>query len=594
MTLLPCFLPCYESNEACAPSSAVENLEGRLRLRWTCPETGKKRKNLALGLNDGISGRGEAARVKAWIETDAQHGYYDPTLTKYLPQKKRQQVTGITTVELFDRFTQYQSKHEGLSKASIETRYKYLKVMLEKHLNIPAADIDRGAIDGFLLVCRKIKPDTAKQRIWLLKAAWDWGRDKFQLPDLNPWEGVAERFKSVPVQPVPAFSTDEVKRILDGFRNSPHYANYLDYVRFRLSMATRPQEVRDLKWKHISADFGSAWFASNKTKKGRTVPLDPSIASMLSTRRDLLKPASDDELVFTSREGLPIDNGNFRRLWRIVLAKDKSGLITATVISKKGIARSETPQYRRDLLQMAVEQGYASSNGKHPNHNKYGIYFNDKNRVKVIVEKTFDPSVLNSENFIDLPPHSLKNGLNIKEIESWNAHQKYWLSVYQLLCGFQIEGKINLELLPAWYYPDLKGEISLRSRELIVIYKILKLGTSELENYFSLGESGYNIIFQKILQNRSVHLLKKSRIETIDRPRTQLYYLRELRDRKAELSAIDREILSRNFLGNNFDISRQIHLDKKHTFGNYMFIEYMFEFTQNSDIKKLGSPAYMG
>ncbi len=102
--------------------------------------------------------------------------------------------------------------------------------MLEKHLNIRAADVDQGAIDGFLLVCRKIKPDTAKQRIWLLKAAWDWGRDKFQLPDLNPWEGVAERFKSVPVQPVPAFSTDEVKRILDGFRNSPHYANYLDYA----------------------------------------------------------------------------------------------------------------------------------------------------------------------------------------------------------------------------------------------------------------------------------------------------------------------------------------------------------------------------
>jgi integrase len=146
----------------------IENLEGRLRLRWTCPETGK-RKNLALGLNDGISGRGEAARVKALIETDAQHGYYDPTLTKYLPPKKRQQVTGITTVELFDRFTQYQQKHENLSKASIETRYKYLKVMLEKHLNIRAADVNRGAIDGFLLVCRKIKPDTAKQRIWLLK-----------------------------------------------------------------------------------------------------------------------------------------------------------------------------------------------------------------------------------------------------------------------------------------------------------------------------------------------------------------------------------------------------------------------------------------
>jgi integrase len=123
------------------------------------------------------------------------------------------------------------------------------------------------------------------------------------------------------VQPVPAFNNDEVKKILDRFRTSPHYANYLDYVRFRLSMATRPQEVRDLKWKHIAADFGSVWFTCNKTKKGRTVPLDPSIASMLSARRDRLKPASGNELVFTSREGLPIDNRNFRRLWRKVLAE---------------------------------------------------------------------------------------------------------------------------------------------------------------------------------------------------------------------------------------------------------------------------------
>jgi integrase len=293
----------------------IENLNGRLRLRWTCPETGK-RKTLALGLADGNTGRGEAARVKARIENDAKHGYYDPTLVKYLPQKRRQQVTGITTVELFGKFTQYQQKHEGLSKASIDTRYKYLKVMLEKHLNTPATDVDKQAVDGFVLACRKIKPDTAKQRIWLLKAAWDWGRDKFQLSDVNPWEEIAKRFDSVPVQPVPAFSKDEVKKILGGFRHSTHYAHYLDYVRFRLSMATRPQEVRDLKWKHIAADFSSVWFLSNKTKKGRTVPLDPLIVTMLINRRARLKPASGDELIFTSREGFPVDNRNFRRLWR--------------------------------------------------------------------------------------------------------------------------------------------------------------------------------------------------------------------------------------------------------------------------------------
>jgi integrase len=343
----------------------IENLNNRLRLRWVCPETGKRR-TLALGLNDGNTGRGEAARAKARIENDVANGYYDPTLTKYLPPKKRQHITGITTVELFDRFTQYQQKHEGLSKASIETRYRYLKVMLEKHLNIRAADIDRASIDGFALVCRKLKPDTAKQRIWLLKAAWTWGRDKFQLPDVNPWDGVADRFKSVPVQPVPAFSKDECRKILDGFRNSPHYASYFEYVRFRLSMANRPQEVRDLKWEHIAADFGSVWFSSNKTKKARTVTLDQSIASMLKNRRDRLKPASDDELVFTSREGLPIDNGNFRRLWRKVLAE-------VGVPYRKPYTTRKT-SVRHSLLGGAnyIEVAAAAGHDPHTMHKYYG------------------------------------------------------------------------------------------------------------------------------------------------------------------------------------------------------------------------------
>ncbi len=343
----------------------IEKHQHKLRLRWTCPETGR-RKNLSLGVEDSTTGRAFASTIKDRIENDTKHGYYDSTLVKYRPKTIGKNASEITTVELLDRFTKYQQKHGGLSKASIDTRYKYLLTMLEKHLNIPAADIDRKTIDGFVLVCRKIKPDTAKQRIWLLKAAWDWGRDKFQLPDLNPWEGIAERFKSIPVQPVPAFSQDEVKKILDGFRASPYYANYLDYVRFRLSMATRPQEVRDLKWKHISADFGSIWFSSNKTKKGRTVPLDHSIASMLSTRQERLKPVSDDELVFTSREGLPIDNGNFRRLWGKVLAD-------VGVAYRKPYTTRKT-SIRHSLLSGAnyIEVAAAAGHDAHTMHKYYG------------------------------------------------------------------------------------------------------------------------------------------------------------------------------------------------------------------------------
>jgi diadenosine tetraphosphate (Ap4A) HIT family hydrolase len=51
----------------------VENHDGRLRLRWTYPETGK-RKNLALGVDDSNTGRGYAQTVKAQIENDAKFG----------------------------------------------------------------------------------------------------------------------------------------------------------------------------------------------------------------------------------------------------------------------------------------------------------------------------------------------------------------------------------------------------------------------------------------------------------------------------------------------------------------------------------------
>jgi integrase len=90
----------------------IENLKGRLRLRWTCPETGKP-KNLALGVEDSTTSRSIASGTKEQIENDAKYGYYDSSLLKYRPLTICKNASEITTVELFDRFTQYQFKSEG-------------------------------------------------------------------------------------------------------------------------------------------------------------------------------------------------------------------------------------------------------------------------------------------------------------------------------------------------------------------------------------------------------------------------------------------------------------------------------------------------
>ena len=151
------------------------------------------------------------------------------------------------------------------------------------------------------------------------------------MADENPWVGIATRFKSIPVQPVAAFTKDEAKKIIDGFRSSRYYSHYADFVVFRLNMGTRGGEASALKWKHLSADFDSVWIGesfsrgvtgSTKTKKARTVNLNPSVSAMLQARRDRLKPASEDELVFISRTGLPICDRMFnRRAWKTVLAE---------------------------------------------------------------------------------------------------------------------------------------------------------------------------------------------------------------------------------------------------------------------------------
>jgi integrase len=309
----------------------IENLEGRLRLRWTCPETGK-RKNLGLGVDDSTTGRAFASTIKDRIENDAKHGYYDSSLLKYRPLTIGKNASEIATVELFDRFTQHQFKSEGLAKSSIKSRYEPLKRMLEKHLNIQAAAVDKRRAVSFADVCGgTLTPGTAKARIMLLKSAWEWGKGRYELADENPWEGIATRFKSIPVQPVAAFTKDEAKKIIDGFRNSRYYSHYGEFVLFRFGMGTRGGEASALKWKHIKADFSAVWIGESfsrgvtgttKTKKARAVNLSQSVSHMLQARRDRLKPVSDDELVFKSPEGLPIDDRNFcRRAWKTVLAE---------------------------------------------------------------------------------------------------------------------------------------------------------------------------------------------------------------------------------------------------------------------------------
>jgi hypothetical protein len=230
--------------------------------------------------------------------------------------------------------------------------------------------------------------------------------------------------------------------------------------------------------------------------------------------------------------------------------KSSKGLVNSTMINKARIAREQSSQYRRNLLAHAVSKGMAWSNDKHYTHNKYGIHFNAEDRVNLAVESTFDSSVLNHPNIIDLPPRRLKNSSNI---EHWNRQKEEWIEIYILMCSFQLNGKINLELLPAWYHHDLKKIVSMKTREIIFIYEMLKLGWDEIGEYFSSNNRDYNDLFQEVLWAKSICMFSSNRVNLIDRPRAQLNYLREIHDAEIGLGDVSYSKAVSRFFGKNSD-----------------------------------------
>ena len=186
-------------------------------------------------------------------------------------------------------------------------------------------------MEKFALVCADtLASGTAKERIWLLKSAWEWGVNQYQLPANNPWAGIVDRFKPSPKQPIKPFTINELQAILSAFANSRDYKHYSDFVSFMANTGCRFGEAAGLRWKHLGASHKTVWIGesvsrgvrrSTKTGKARTVYLSPTIQAMLAARFEKLQPNIDD-LIFPAPRGGAIDDQNFRpRAWKQILAK---------------------------------------------------------------------------------------------------------------------------------------------------------------------------------------------------------------------------------------------------------------------------------
>ncbi|WP_051023642.1 hypothetical protein [Synechococcus sp. PCC 7502] len=170
---------------------------------------------MSCGVNDDPTGRAVAKQKAAQIELDIQAGYFDPTLLKYKPLTRGKNATEISTVELFQKFTQYQSKQKCLSPRSLEARYKPLERHLEKSLNITTSKVTENLAGNFVaLQLERVSSRTAKERVWLLQSCWEFARGKYQIADANPWTVHIPKIKTTETKRVKPFSTTEIQLIL--------------------------------------------------------------------------------------------------------------------------------------------------------------------------------------------------------------------------------------------------------------------------------------------------------------------------------------------------------------------------------------------
>jgi integrase len=311
----------------------VEKRGNSLLIRFThdCKEY-----SFSLPKHNHAVGRAAAKLVMAQIEKDIAYGNFDPTLLRYKPRKLGKNPTAISAVELFQKYTDYRLKDRELSHSSI-VRFKGIVSKLSQLLGDKPADrvTESVARDTIARWSETVSNRTIKERLFDLRACWDWAKGKYHIADSNPWSDCLDRAKQrgnrTPSKQKKPFTLPEIRAIISAFANHSQYKFYTDLVVFLAGTGCRPGEAIGLRWQSIGVDYSTTWIGESisrghrnrkgtKTGKSRTIALTPTVRSMLADRRTRSNPQPND-LVFPSpRAGVAIDDHNFcNRAWATIL-----------------------------------------------------------------------------------------------------------------------------------------------------------------------------------------------------------------------------------------------------------------------------------
>ena len=299
----------------------VEGFRGMLRFRWSFKS---KRYGFSMGVPDTVVNRIVAEGKARVIEGDMVTGNFDESLDKYRPAPAIVKAE-VTVTVLFERFQTHKKK--TLYSQSI-AKYRALhKPLLAFFKTKAAALVDLETAEKFRdYLSLSQAPSTVRERLTTINACWKWGI-KAKLLTSNPWDEALRSVKVPPMQRPRPFTKPEVEAILDGFRTSPVYGYYVDFVEFLFSTGCRPGEAIALQWKHLSDDYSVIWIGESLTRDGERKPtktnrsrrfrLPSRVQAMLKVRYTGQSP---DDLVFSAPRGGRIDDHNFcTRAWAKVM-----------------------------------------------------------------------------------------------------------------------------------------------------------------------------------------------------------------------------------------------------------------------------------
>lgn len=340
-----------------------------LRLVWSYEG---KRYFLSLGLEDNPLNRIVAQKLALQIQGDCVTGNFDDSLKKYKSQPEIEvKPYAIPVIKLVEQYLEY--KQQQIESETLDKYRSFLSRIRQYFKDDSLTEKSAFGFRDWLL--EHNKPITVRERVIFLNAAYNWAVKKQLIPE-NPWENVI--VKVPPKRRSKPFTLEEIRLILDGFKDDEYYCHYLPYVEFLFCVGCRPGEANGLQWKHLSEDCSEVLInckmtvkgerKTTKTNRDRLIPLPPRLQKILLSIRP--EDPHPDAPVFCTPEGNPINSRNFRyRAWKTILSKQgisyrKPGNTRHTVISHLIEKKKKSPGEIAELAGNTIEtifNNYAGS-----------------------------------------------------------------------------------------------------------------------------------------------------------------------------------------------------------------------------------------